>query len=1046
MKRWIVTCALIATLALPARRACAEGIDVFTGASLNGKPNVLFIIDNTANWNTAFTNEMAALSAAFTSLPVNRDGTAVFNVGIMFTTETGSPNSNVSGGYVRAAIRPMTTVNKALYAAMITQFDKLKDKGNAGYSALEMAEAYLYFQGGTPYAGNGKVKTDFTGNRCIGCNLTAAQITANNAVFALPGNALASESATSYVSPQTAGCIKNFIIYISNGPNQESNSVDSTANTMLHNAGGDITQIPVSPAGSATNPSDEWARFMKQSTLGVVTYTIDVLPPTTGQGPGWTALLKSMSSVSSGKYQSVLASGGTASVSDISKAITNDLSEIQAVNSVYAAVSLPASTNTQGSYLNQVYIGMFRPDPNANPRWMGNLKQYQMGFSGTALIMEDADSKSAINSQTGFITECARSFWTPKTVDTYWTFFPEGNCLPPAGSPSGYYQNSNYPDGNVVEKGGEGYLLRSQTARTMYTCPPTFSACSTGISNLPYFDTNNAAITPALLGVTTSAQATSLIQFERGLDVLDENTNGITTTEMRPSAHGDVIHSHPAVINYGTDTSPQVVVYYGGNDGAFRAVNGNQTGNVNGVPPGGELWSFVPPEFWGGIQRLYNNSPLVTFPNITAGATQPKAYGIDGPISFALGSSSAWLYAPMRRGGRALYAFDVSNSATPRLLWKVGCPSNIPEPSGPIDDTGCKSGFTGIGQTWSSAKIIKAAGYGGGGSPLIVMGGGYDTCEDNDPNTCTSSTKGNKVYVLDASSGTLLNTFSTVRAVVADVAIVPDASGQAVYGYVVDLGGNVYRITIGSNTPANWTMSQIASLGCANSGSCTANRKFMFAPDVVYQNGMYTLLVGSGDREKPLLYTALGTPVGSVVNSVTNYFFAIEDNPTSSTWLSSESGNCGSAIICLNSLLGVTSSTPATPGSLLNKKGWYLGLTVATEQVVTAAITIYGTVYFSTHQPAVPQALSCSSSLGTTRLYTVPFTTPMAVFSVLPPVGLPPSPTAGLVTVLGPAGEVTVPFCIGCSPESPLQSTEPQAAPGTVPTQPKARVYWYIQR
>jgi len=125
--------------------------------------------------------------------------------------------------------------------------------------------------------------------------------------------------------------------------------------------------------------------------------------------------------------------------------------------------------------------------------------------------------------------------------------------------------------------------------------------------------------------------------------VLDENTNGITTTEMRPSAHGDVIHSHPAVINYGTDTSPQVVVYYGGNDGAFRAVNGNQTGNVNGVPPGGELWSFVPPEFWGGIQRLYNNSPLVTFPNITAGATQPKAYGIDGPISFALGSSSAWL-------------------------------------------------------------------------------------------------------------------------------------------------------------------------------------------------------------------------------------------------------------------------------------------------------------------------------------------------------------------------------------------------------------------
>jgi type IV pilus assembly protein PilY1 len=785
---------------------------------------------------------------------------------------------------------------------------------------------------------------------------------------------------------------------------------------------------------------------MKQSPLGVVTYTIDVSPPTTGQGPGWTALLKSMSTVSNGKYQAVTASGGSVSVAAISKAISNDLSEIQAVNSVYAAVSLPASTNTQGSYLNQVYIGMFRPDPNANPRWMGNLKQYQMGFSGTALIMEDADGKSAINNQTGFITECARSFWTPTTVDTYWAFFPEGACLPPFGSSSSYYQNSNFPDGNVVEKGGEAYHLRSSTTRTMYTCPPTFSACSTSISNLPYFDTNNSAITPSLLGVATSTQATSLIQYERGLDVLDENNNGITTAEMGPSVHGDVIHSHPTVINYGTDTSPQVVAYYGGNDGAFRAVNGNQSGNINGVAPGGEMWSFVPPEFWGAIQRLYNNSPVVTFPNITATGTQPKSYGIDGPVTSLVSSNSAWLYAPMRRGGRVVYAFDVSSPAVPRLKWKVGCPNNIPEPSGTIDDTGCTSGFTGMGQAWSSAKVIKAAGYGGGGSPLILMGGGYDTCEDNDPNTCTSSTKGNKVYVLDASSGTLLNTFSTTRAVVADVAIVPDASGQAVYGYVVDLGGNIYRITMGSNSPGNWTMSQIASLGCATPASCTANRKFMFAPDIVYQNGVYTLLLGSGDREKPLLYTALGTPVGSVVNSVTNYFFAVEDNPNSSTWLSSESGNCGSAILCLNSLLAINTSTPATPSSLMAKKGWYLGLTAGTEQVVTAAITIYGTVYFSTHQPAVPQALSCTSSLGTTRLYTVPFSAPVAIVSVLPPVGLPPSPTAGLVTVQGLAGEVTIPFCIGCSPESPLQSTEPQAAAGTVPTQPKARVYWYIQR
>ena len=155
---------IVAAALLGVGSARAEDIDIFTGAPGGGLPNVLFIVDNTANWNQAFTNEMAALYNTFTNLPVNSDGSAKFNVGIMFATETGNPNNNVHGGYVRAAIRPMTAANKALYAAMIQNFDKLKDKGDAGYSALQMAEAYYYFSGGAPYAGNSKIKADFSGN------------------------------------------------------------------------------------------------------------------------------------------------------------------------------------------------------------------------------------------------------------------------------------------------------------------------------------------------------------------------------------------------------------------------------------------------------------------------------------------------------------------------------------------------------------------------------------------------------------------------------------------------------------------------------------------------------------------------------------------------------------------------------------------------------------------------------------------------------------------------------------------------------------------
>ena len=51
---------------------------------------------------------------------------------------------------------------------------------------------------------------------------------------------------------------------------------------------------------------------------------------------------------------------------------------------MFAAASLPVSANTQGTYLNQVFIGMFRPESSGFQRWVGNLKQYQFIFESTS--------------------------------------------------------------------------------------------------------------------------------------------------------------------------------------------------------------------------------------------------------------------------------------------------------------------------------------------------------------------------------------------------------------------------------------------------------------------------------------------------------------------------------------------------------------------------------------------------------------------------------------------------------------------------------------
>ncbi|WP_375740172.1 pilus assembly protein [Pseudomonas boanensis] len=985
----------------------AEDIDLFVGTtpSANDVPNVLIVLDNTANWNNAFTNEMTALSTVLGGLDADK-----FRLGLMMFTESGQGNSNVDGAYVRAAIRLLNSTNKTTYQQLVQSLHITDDKSNGGKASLAMWEAYQYFSAGAPHAGNGKNKTDYAGN--------TSGTTASNAIYALSGNALASKNATAYNTPIASGCAKNFIIYISNGAAQDNNN-DTTASTAaLSAAGGRTTTIPISPSGSQDNMADEWARFMKTSDLGIVTYTIDVNKVTTGQGPGWTALLKSIAGVSGGKYFDVTATG-----TQIADALKTALSEIQSVNSAFASVSLPVSVNTQGTYLNQVFIGMFRPDENLAPRWAGNLKQYKLGITNGSLRLQDANGNAAINTSTNFIAECARSFWTRSTLDTYWQNRPQGSCLTVANS-----DISNTPDGNVVEKGGQGYLLRSGTSRTMYTCNPTFSSCT----QLTDFASTNSAITSSLLGVT-DANRDGLINWARGLDVDDEDTDGVTTTEMRRSAHGDVVHSRPVAIDYGSTGAPNVVVYYGGNDGAFRAINGNRPASETDTEAGRELWSFVPPEFYGNLNRLRTNAPTISFQGSTGG--QPKSYGVDGPITAFRGTISSvqktFIYAGMRRGGRALYAFDVTSPTSPALKWKVGCP-NLG------NDTGCTAGFDGIGQTWSSAMVLKAAGYDSGNSPLLIMGGGYDNCEDTDNGTsnhsCTSSSKGNKIYVLDANTGALLNTLNTERGVVGDVTVVPDSNGRAKYAYAADLGGNVYRITIGNDAPGDWDIDRIASLGCANGGTCSINRKFMFAPEVVVSGDSYLLQLGSGDREKPLSSYA-------ATAGLTNYFFNIKDRPTTADWLTGDDicSDSGDSFICLNTLLPISGSGNPTQSQLNSKpKGWYLAL-AASEQVVTSAVTVFGRIVFNTHQPTSPDPNACSG-LGTNRAYNISYKDASGLdgdrFIVLDGGGLSPSPVAGEVR-LDDGTELPFVCTLECFEPDPEFSTSER---------PKGRVYWSIDR
>jgi type IV pilus assembly protein PilY1 len=193
--------------------------------------------------------------------------------------------------------------------------------------------------------------------------------------------------------------------------------------------------------------------------------------------------------------------------------------------------------------------------------------------------------------------------------------------------------------------------------------------------------------------------------------------------------------------------------------------------------------------------------------------------------------------------------------------------------------------------------------------------------------------------------------------------------------YVGDTKGRVWRMDIDDVNPNNWTMEKLADLG---------NFKFFFRPDVVITKNFDIVLLGSGDREKPLVTTS------------TDMFFSLHDT---------ETGKDGSGL----TTIGFGNLVLAGNGTA-DTRGYYLPLSSG-EKVVNAPLSIGGVTYFSTNKPTPPDQNSCLANLGEARAYAVDFLTGGAGIDrngdgtknstdlsvKLSGGGLPPSPVGGVV-------------------------------------------------
>jgi len=754
---------------------------------------------------------------------------------------------------------------------------------------------------------------------------------------------------------------------------------------------------------------DDWTKFLHEYGVPVVvtsddgtaetyrvpvsTYTIDVYNAQPNEEHS--ALMDSAAEQGGGYRQSAT------NAAELEAALTRIFGDIIDVNTSFAAVTLPLSATNRAQAENKVFVGMFRPASLRKPRWLGNLKHYQLAVFNGQVELADVDYNRAINPQTGFAQSCSTSFWTEDTTDVDSTtagnqpYFdgleldpnPVSECS--ATVRDGRSVLSDSPDGPFVEKGGAAQQIRNQVDGSNNSNRVLLTASSSAVIELGSSAFSNSAYYQYLIGEDPGLKGGDLLVsdgsggYTSNADLADPEI--MPASGLRATIHGDIVHSRPLTISYGPKsnaTGSEFRIFYGANDGLFRALDPDT---------GDEDWAFIAPEHYTGIERLYRNTPTIAYFGLDASISTSigalrKDYFFDGSAgSFTQYNASnqlstGYIYPSMRRGGRMVYGFDISPTssagvppAQPSLLFKVGCPN--------LDnDTGCSAGLSGIGQTWSTPVVGFVKGY-STSSPVLFMGGGWDDCLDVDSASLGSCTKGKAIYAIDAVSGTLLKTWTTDAPVVGEVTPLDiDSDGYFDLVYAADAAGAIYRVSLtaiasesASGTTSlgsgDWSMSKIAS-------SSLSGVRFMNKPVVGELKNLVFVTLGSGDRERPL---KVNYPYS---DSVDNRFYVFIDRPypydeDGDGLVSGAEADISSRTVRnLDGSSMLNAATGLADGEVITDfAGWFLELPDRGEQVVNQSAIGGGYVFFNSFQPEGGNAGICAN-LGTSKAYRVPLFTP----------------------------------------------------------------------
>jgi hypothetical protein len=509
------------------------------------------------------------------------------------------------------------------------------------------------------------------------------------------------------------------------------------------------------------------------------------------------------------------AGGGAAleadNLSTLVDAFKTIIDAVSSESNTFSAYTTTLNTSTLTTS-NKAYMPMFNPQDDRS--WDGNLKGYFL-LDGEVRDI-NGDIATEVDAATGAVQFRA-------STKSFWSNMMDGN--------------------NALEGGVAGELIPS--VRDLYVITNPAEVANVALADGSHdFDAGNASLTADVLGMAPTATATEVT------DMIDW---------VRSARMGAPLHTRPLIIDYGNGGE---VLYFTTNQGFLHAIDVTGPTSVGDTTGGDELFAFMPFEMVGTVAA--QRADTVAGPHI---------YGLDGPLSTYIidtngngkvdaAGDRAFIYFGMRRGGTTYYAMEVTNPEAPRLAWKISAG---------------QPGFERLGQTWSRMSPAKIS-DGGTDRSVLIFAGGYDAAKQDIPNTARDAagdTVGMGVYIVDAMTGALLNSFGAddpatpaadfmidvpgmKYSMPADIRIEDsNFNGTADRLYMVDLGGQIWRADIEEGASISAPSTIVPYLMADFSGiSAADNRRFFYPPSVAIAardgQAVTVLAVGSGYRAHPL--------------------------------------------------------------------------------------------------------------------------------------------------------------------------------------------------